>query len=191
MNLLQGDALELLEQLEEAPDLIVTDPPYSFGGDGDEHALSATVAVVLRESAKRLSSGSWMVVMSAASWRSTYFMVESVRGILTPVRIATWCKPTARTKAQTAGWRWASVNVLLFRKGKSAFAASDTALDHICAATVNNGRRAQVPEEVADWMVRPFATEGGLMLDPFAGSGVLLAAAERHGMRAVGFEQNP
>jgi hypothetical protein len=33
-------------------DLIVTDPPYAFGGSGTEHAISATVATVLRESAQ-------------------------------------------------------------------------------------------------------------------------------------------
>jgi len=68
-------------------DLIVTDPPYAFGGSGAEHALSATVAIVLRESALRLKRGRWMLVMCAASWRSTAYMVESVRGVLDPVRI--------------------------------------------------------------------------------------------------------
>jgi DNA modification methylase len=29
------------------------------------------------------------------------------------------------------------------------------------------------------------------MLDPWAGSGALLAAAERAGMRAIGFEEDP
>ena len=63
----RGDALDLISAFAETPDLIVTDPPYAFGGSGDEHALSATVAVVLRESAKRLAKGRWMLVMCAAS----------------------------------------------------------------------------------------------------------------------------
>lgn len=53
--ILKGDALDLISQFDREPDLIVTDPPYAFGGAGGEHALSATVAIVLRESAKRLS----------------------------------------------------------------------------------------------------------------------------------------
>jgi tRNA G10 N-methylase Trm11 len=38
-------------------------------------------------------------------------------------------------------------------------------------------------------MVRPFAVPGGLMIDPFAGSGALLRAAENAGMEAAGCEQ--
>lgn len=184
-----GHALDLLEQLDESPDLIVTDPPYAFGGSGDEHALSATVATVLRESARRLKKGRWMLVMCAASWRSTAYMVESVRGIVEPVRIGTWCKPAARTKVRTTGWAWASVNVIAFKKGKAIDLEYENApLDHICKAPVMNGRRAELPPEVAEWMVSPYAVQGGLMLDPFAGSGALLIAAEKHGMRALGYE---
>lgn len=57
--ILRGHALDLIESLQERPSLIVTDPPYAFGGTGDEHAMSATVATVLRESARRLESGRW------------------------------------------------------------------------------------------------------------------------------------
>lgn len=186
----KGDSLELMLQETVTPDLIVTDPPYAFGGSGDEHELSATVAVVLREAAQRLARGRWMLVMCASSWRSTHYMVDAVRGLVEPVRIATWCKPTARTKVGTTGWRWASVNVVAFRKGKAAEKGGAIDLDHITAPPVMNGRRAELPAEVADWMVRPFAVNGGTLLDPFAGSGAIIKAAERAGMNAIGYEQD-
>lgn len=186
-----GDSLELILAETEKPDLIVTDPPYAFGGSGGEHALSATVAVVLRESAMRLSKGRWMLVMCASSWRSTAYMVEAVRGVVEPVRIATWCKPEARTKVETTGWKWASVNVIAFRKGKALDPCSALNLDHILAPPLTVGRRAELPPEVALWMVSPFAVRDGLMLDPFAGSGALLRAAEHCGMRAIGYERSP
>lgn len=188
-GILRGDALDLIATLGEPPDLIATDPPYAFGGSGDEHELSATVAVVLREAAMRLRRGRWMLVMCAASWRSTAYMVESVRGIVQPVRTATWCKPAAKTKTSTAGWKWASVNVIAFRKGKAEDPAASEYLDHITAPPIVNGRRAQLPPEVAEWMVHPYAVPGGLMLDPFAGSGALLRAAAGAGMRALGYEK--
>lgn len=197
MDIRKGHALDLIESLNEDPDLIAVDSPYAFGGTGDEHAISATVATVLRESARRLKKGRWMIVMCAASWRSTVYMVESVRGIVEPIRIATWCKPAARTKVRTKGWAWASVNVIAFRKGKSLGDEGQhpyhetPELDHITAPPVVKGRRAELPPQVALWMVRPFAVRGGLMLDPFAGSGALLTAAELCGMRAIGYELNP
>lgn len=189
-GIVKGDALDLILALWETPDLIVTDPPYALRGDGDEHAISATVAIVLREAATRLAKGGWMLVMCASSWRSQAYMVESVRGIVEPVRTLTWCKPVARTKAKTSGPAFASVQVLAFKRGKSDRAPTDI-LDHITAPPVANGRRAELPPEVADWMVRAYGREGDLLLDPFAGSGAILDAAERAGMRAIGFEKAP
>lgn len=186
-----GDSLDLILAETTTPDLVVTDPPYAFGGSGSEHALSATVAVVLRETATRLAKGRWMLVMCASSWRSTAYMVEAVRGIVEPVRIATWCKPAARTKVETTGWKWASVNVVAFRKGKAIDDCAASDLDHITAPPSINGRRAELPAEVAMWMVKPFAVPGGMMLDPFAGSGAILRAAEACGMLAIGYEKNP
>lgn len=187
----QGDALDLIVAETRRPALIVTDPPYAFGGSGAEHALSATVAIVLREAAQRLERGRWMLVMCASSWRSTSYMVESVRGIVDPVRVATWCKPAAKTKVATTGWKWASVNVVAFRKGKAIDDCAAFDLDHITAPPIVNGRRAELPPEVAMWMVRPFAVPGGLMIDPFAGSGAIIRAAEACGMEALGYEKDP
>jgi DNA modification methylase len=190
----QGDALDLISTFtEEEIDLIATDPPYAFGGSGDEHAISATVAVVLRESARRLRRGSWMLVFAASSWRSISYMVEAVRGIVEPVRVGTWCKPVSATKVRTPGWNWASVSVIAFRKGKSREdlrPLDEPLLDHVEASIVKDGRRAQLPPDVAAWAVKPFVVPGGVMLDPFAGSGVLVQAADFYGMRAFGFEKN-
>ena len=187
----RGDALDLILLEQRRPALIATDPPYAFGGSGAEHALSATVAIVLREAATRLERGRWMLVMCASSWRSTSYMVEAVRGILEPVRIATWCKPAAKTKVETTGWKWASVNVVAFRKGKALDDCAASDLDHITAPPIVNGRRAELPPEVAMWMVKPFAVPGGLMVDPFAGSGAIVRAATECGMEAVGYEKDP
>jgi len=192
VEIFKGDALDLLKDFpEEEFDLVATDPPYAFGGSGDEHAISATVAIVLRETARRLRRGCWMVVFAASSWRSMSYMVEAVRGIVEPVRVGTWCKPSSSTKVRTPGWNWASVSVIAFRKGKSDISGvEDPGLDHIEAPIVRNGRRAEIPSEVAEWAVRPFVLNGGVMIDPFAGSGALVKAAEKLSMRGYGFEKN-
>ncbi|KKW13148.1 MAG: modification methylase protein [Candidatus Gottesmanbacteria bacterium GW2011_GWB1_49_7] len=190
IQLIYGHALDLLEEYNPHPDLIATDPPYAFGGTGDEHAITATVATVLRESARRLKKGGWMLIMCAASWRSTIYMVESVRGLVEPVRIATWCKPKTRTKVKTTGWQWASVNIVALRKGKSQILPPSGYLDHILVEPIKVGRRAELPPAVADWMVSPYAVAGGVMLDPFAGSGALVQAASRCGMISIGYEIN-
>lgn len=189
-----GHALDLVDDMPTY-DLLVTDPPYAFGGSGGEHALSATVATVLRESGKKLRKGGWAVVFAASSWRSTFYMVEATRGVLDPVRIATWAKPASRSKVRTPGWAWATVNVILFKKpGDKAKGEPSEELDYIEApeyineAPLRVGRRAQLPTAVADWAVAPFVIPGGLAFDPFAGSGALLDAAASRGMAAIGFD---
>lgn len=190
-QMIKSDALDGVLGLTEPIDLLMSDPPYAFGGDGAEHELSATVAVTLREAATRLRKGHWAVVYCASSWRSTQYMVDAVRGILTPVRFGTWVKPVAKTKVRTPGWAWTSVNVIAFRRGKALVGGPVDDLDWIEAEPVRNGRRAELPPAVADWSIRPFVVAGGLAVDPFAGSGALLDAADRLGMNAVGFEANP
>lgn len=185
----EGDALEFIDTIREPIDLVVTDPPYAFGGSGDEHAVSATVAIVLRESARKLREGSWMLIFCASSWRSTAYMAESVRGILDPVRVGSWHKPRAKTKARTPGWQWASVSVLACRKGKGRGEPHEF-LDYIVAEPVTKGRRAELPRAVAEWAILPFVVPGGLFVDPFAGSGVLPHVAAEAGMRARGCERN-
>jgi DNA modification methylase len=187
INLAHGHALDLLEAEAGHFDLVATDPPYAFSGSGPEHALSATVVTVLRESARRLLPGGWLLVFTASSWRSTSYVVESVRGLLEPVRFAFWGKPRARTRARTSGWAWASVHVLAFRR-RSSDRQPVPDLDYIIHEPVLNGRRAELPAAVADWAVRPFSLAGGRMLDPFAGSGALCLAAERCGMNAIGYD---
>lgn len=192
VTIMKGDALDLIQAERETFDLIATDPPYAFGGAGDEHAISATVAVVLREAAMRLKRGRWMLVMCASSWRSQSYMVEAVRGVVDPIRVATWTKPESRARVQTPGWAWASVSVIAFRKGRADdWRRTVDTLDHMEAAVVKNGRRAELPPEVARWMVEPFAIVGGLFLDPFAGSGALPKAAADFGMFATGYEKRP
>lgn len=192
VDIRHGHATDLISEVETF-DLLATDPPYAMGGEGAEHAIGAVVATTLREAGHRLAPGGWAVVYAASSWRSTYYMVEALRGVLTPVRTATWVKPQARSKVRTPGWTWASVNVLLFKKGppKKSWGEAADALDWIECPPVMKGRRAELPPEVARWSIAPFVLEGGTMLDPFAGSGALCHAAAGMGMKAIGFEANP
>jgi DNA modification methylase len=91
----------------------------------------------------------------------------------------------------TSGWGWASVNVILFRKGKPVSPSRADMLDHITADPITHGRRAELPAAVCEWVIAPFAVTGGIFLDPFAGSGALCKAAEDAEMQAIGFDKSP
>ena len=47
------------------------------------------------------------------------------------------------------------------------------------------------PEKLMEWLVTLITPPGGLVLDPFAGTGTTLQAARDKGFRAIGIEQDP
>jgi len=49
----------------------------------------------------------------------------------------------------------------------------------------------QKPLEIVERMVRASCPAGGVVLDPFMGSGTTAVAATRHARRFIGYELNP
>lgn len=47
---------------------------------------------------------------------------------------------------------------------------------------------AAMPEGLAEFFIKAFSPENGLVVDPFAGSGTTVTVARRHGRRSFGFE---
>jgi hypothetical protein len=73
-------------------------------------------------------------------------------------------------------------------QGKAADVKPSGYLDHITSAPLTTGHRAELPSEVAAWMIEPLAV---MMCDPFAGSRALVRAATAAGMDAICIEKNP
>lgn len=55
----------------------------------------------------------------------------------------------------------------------------------------NNTHPTVKPTELMRWLVRLVTPPGGVVLDPFAGSGSTLVAARAEGVRAIGIEREP
>ena len=50
---------------------------------------------------------------------------------------------------------------------------------------------APFPEKLAEFFIRSFCPPGGVVLDPFCGSGTTLAVAHKHGRKGMGFDIRP
>ena len=59
---------------------------------------------------------------------------------------------------------------------------------HIPSVRRNDRHEAEFPEALAERVIRLFSPAGGTVIDPFAGSGSTVVAAERHGRQWIGFE---
>ena len=61
---------------------------------------------------------------------------------------------------------------------------------HLATECSNRSHSAAFPETLPDWFIRLFSSEDDVVLDPFAGSGSTLAAAQALGRRAIGIDIN-
>jgi DNA modification methylase len=192
-----GDARDILPTLGSV-DLVVTDPPYSFG---------------LASTAVEAKAGSWADLMNSAAWYASW-LVECHR--LTANRSgAAWVFnswrsfPILARAAHEA--RWPIESLLVWDKQwigpggprglrpsyelaalfvQPGFSIADRGLPDIwrCqwSSQKPSGHPAEKPTDLLSRMIQESGSQS--VLDPFAGSGSTLRAAKDLGLRAVGIE---
>jgi site-specific DNA-methyltransferase (adenine-specific) len=203
ITIYHGDCLEALPTLQEgSADAIVTDPPYMLG-----HAAA-------RRSADKPMG--WSEVNNAAFWYTAWMReVWRAAGVNAPVWIFANTKSLPVLYCAAAGvggmhpvsvlvWdkQWPSVGstrglrqnyelVVLF--GKPDFKIRDRSVPDIwqCkwAGHKPTGHPAEKPMDLVARMLEVSGTPaGGIVLDPFMGSGTTLHGAKNTGRRAIGIE---
>ena len=218
VTLYHGDALAVLANLPSGSvDAVVCDPPYSSGGmvRGDRAAATTTAKyVVTGSSSKDLAefsgdnrdqrayaywSALWMgealratkpggVILAFTDWRQLPATTDAVQaGGWVWRGIVPWAKPAARPQsgrfaAQCEYVVWGSAgpmeNDYTLPSHRGFFQASaPREREHI----------TQKPVDVMRELVK-IAPEGGVILDPFMGSGKTGVAAMLEGRRFIGVE---
>jgi len=217
VELRHGDALLLLRDVgDETIDLVLTDPPYSSGGmfrgdrtrsTGDKYVQTGTLAERIDfDGDTRDQRGflAWSSLWLAECWRATKPGGSCL--IFTDWRQL----PTMTDAVQAGGWLWRGVVVwdktanCRPRQGFSARAEylvwgtrgpyeSDVYLPGVIAAATPRGdERRHMTEKPIGLLEQliDLSPSGGLILDPFVGSGSTLDAARNKGRSAIGFELN-
>ena len=207
-----GDCREVLPGLEPA-DLVLTDPPYAVSVSGSQ--VKSRTARGGRNGTRRLDffagDADWDAMRSvvlagclAASdlaptlyiWcghRSFGDLVYSLEESGFATRFLVWRKTTP-APAPPGNWTSAAeLCVYAYRHVSPSFGRGycENVLE---AQTMRpgqpdkTGHPTQKPRGVIDPLVQKGCPEGGLVLDPFMGSGTTLRAAKDLGRRAIGIE---
>lgn len=211
-----GEALAALASLaNDSVDALVTDPPYSSGGQfrGDRTASTREKYVDTRDTLGRLdfagdnrdqrSFGYW-----CALWLAECLRIVKPSG--TAALFADWRQlPTTTDALQAGGWVWRGVaawdKTEAARPRKGAFRnqceflawgtngaarADGPCLPGVWRASARSEERHHIaakPESVMKGVLA-IVPAGGVVLDPFMGSGTTLVAARDLGLRAIGIE---
>ncbi|MFS0697782.1 DNA-methyltransferase [Streptomyces nitrosporeus] len=216
----QGDALTVLPTLDVLVDAVICDPPYNSGGrtnaerrqgardkyvsgdaqhsladfDGDsrdQRGYTHWLGLVLAD-AYRLTrpGGSCLVFTDWAQLPATSDALQA--GGYTWRGIIPWRKPISRPVKD--GFRRECEYVLWGSRGDPLRHAPTIYLPGWLEGSQPRGKArvhiTQKPESIMRQLVQ-IAPLGGLVLDPFTGSGTTGAAALAEGRRFVGIEQAP
>lgn len=211
-----GDSLMLLRDVpDESVDLVLTDPPYSSGGQfrsdragattGEKYVQTGTLAPrpdFAGDSRDQRGFLAWASLWLAECWRAT-----KVSGSV--LVFTDWRQlPTMTDAVQAGGWIWRGI--VCWDKGAAVRPRSgfSSRAEYIVwgtrgpytepvylpgvfqAATPRGEERRHQTEKPIGLLEQLVAIcpEGGLVLDPFVGSGSTLDAARNRGRRALGFE---
>lgn len=215
VTIYHGDALSTIPEIGDCAALI-TDPPYSSGGQYRGDRMRATVE-------KYVQTGTYAVRPEFAgdnrdqrsyfAWVTlwlTFALQRMESGA--PVLIFTdWRQlPTTTDALQAAGWVWRGLGTWHkpgVRMQRSGFSSS---AEYIVWGTAGEWRRdvdaapqnvfrcrpvggdekghiAEKPLGVMLWLA-PLCRSGGTILDPFMGSGTTLRAAKDLNRKAIGIE---
>ncbi|MFJ3791493.1 DNA-methyltransferase [Kitasatospora sp. NPDC090091] len=216
----RGDALTVLKSLpDESVNAVITDPPYNSGGrtSSERTSRDARAKYVTSNSVHDLktfpgenrdqrSYRSWLTELLTEAYRAS--TEHSVAMVFSDWRQ----EPTTSDSLQMAGWTWQGTIPWIkpaSRPRKGGFKQSAEFITWGVKGTLDNSRTiylpghfiasqprkgrvhiTQKPLEIMQQLVQ-ICPEGGVVLDPFAGSGATGVAALREGRRFVGVELSP
>lgn len=200
------DALELLRKLgDESAALVLTDPPYSERTHSNAKTMdakrSAQKAIstfshisedylreVLHECAR--VTNSWII--SFMDYAHAFELEKNPPEGLRVMRIGVWVKtnPTPQISGDRPAQGWEAI-VYLHRADRRATWNGGGKHGNYITQTIHNGHPTAKPLTICEDIIRKFTNHGELVVDPFAGSGTTLVAAQNTGRRAIGSEINP
>lgn len=205
-EVIEGDCLEVLRGFpNETFDAVVTDPPYtaaggSTNGRSEGHAADSQFFLhwlrAVWDELRRVTKPTGCAFVFC-DWRTVGLLGQAVSPVLASSR------PVAWRVSQALVWDREGMGMgNPFRNGYEmiAFARGPDYRSTLPKDITNvirhrwpyggSGRvhGAQKPLELCQQLVRWACPQGGIILDPFAGSGTTIEAAVTQGYKAVGIE---
>jgi site-specific DNA-methyltransferase (adenine-specific) len=179
-------AEEVLPQLQEHVDVVITDPPYGvgiekvnglndggyeYGNDSEKYVKNVVVPIM----ANCISKYGRVIFTPGTRCMFFYPRPTEVGGIFNGAG------------AGLGRWGFTCIHPILYY-GKDPRNRTRPNSFESHAITRENGHPCPKPIEYAKWMVERCSLDGETVLDPFVGSGTTLVAAKQLGRKAIGID---
>lgn len=178
VTLYLADCRDVLPDMKRCG-LLLTDPPYGIG-----FAAQPTTG----QRAAGMKPSAWddapvddttlsmarALCDAAVIWGGNYYALPPARCWLS------WHKPDAPPSMGNVEYAWTSLDQNSRQISQSIAATNAERVGH----------PTQKPLRVMAWSLNQAESIGGVILDPFAGSGTTLVAAKNQNRRAIGIERN-
>ncbi len=194
ITLYHGDCREVIPTLDIIVDLLATDPPYgmdigygrgalglrTIAGDGDTTLISEVMGLSL----PFMATNSWSAIF--CNYAQVGIVQDSVATAgLTVKTVVVWDK---KQPSLGMGIRNQHEMIVLARKGKPAESYSGGNVWRISRESGRPEHPHMKPQDIMGRLVNYYSPDGGVVLDPYAGSGSTLVAAKQLGRKAIGVE---
>jgi DNA modification methylase len=218
-KVIQGDCLEVMKQIpDNSIDLIFTDPPYNIskknkifrdytsGKNGNismdfgEWDYNFQIEPFLIESKRVLRDDGSIIVWTSEQLFGKYR--DWFEKNMYPKQMLIWIKANPLPQFRLVGYRQATELMFWALKKKSTknnpnfiFLGQEEMTNVFYAPIVGGKERTkhptQKPLSISMEIIRRHCRPGGIVLDPFLGSGTTAVAAKKLGRHFIGIEINP
>lgn len=205
-RLFLGDCLAILPTLGKV-DAVVTDPPYGIANKfGTQSRRDGTRTLQFAWDGPAINAAVFAAISSAADLANSFFTfcgasqvshIEAALKTRFTVKPAVWVK-ACPPPAMPGNWWPSGFEYALYgyRSGAHFEDADPRRSNVFYSDTYRAGIRAfeKVEHPTQKWLplmeriVRAMVPQGGIALDPFAGSGTTLVACAQQGRKAIGIE---
>jgi DNA modification methylase len=218
-KVIQGDCLEVMKQIpDNSIDLIFTDPPYNIsqknkifrdyrnGKNGDirmdfgEWDYNFQIEPFLIESKRVLRDDGSIIVWTSEQLFGKYR--DWFEKNMYPKQMLVWVKTNPLPQFRLVGYRQATELMFWALKKKNTknnpnfiFLGQEEMTNVFYAPIVGGKERTkhptQKPLSISMEIIRRHCRPGGIVLDPFLGSGTTAVAAKKLGRHYIGIEIDP
>jgi len=217
-KIIQGDCLEIMKEIsDKSIDLILTDPPYNIsrqnkifrdyrsGKRGDINMdfgkwdYSFRIEPFLQESKRVLKDSGSIIVWTSEQLYGKYR--EWFEKNMYPKQLLVWVKTNPLPQFRLVGYRQATELLFWALKEKNTknnpnflFQGQKEMINVFYAPIVCGKERTkhptQKPLSIMQEIIKRHCVNGGIVLDPFLGSGTTVVAAKKQGRNYIGIEQS-